>query len=311
MQYTTRPYQNWHDLQAIADLAYGIGPNFLHVIDLPYRLASWTLDKPQNFQFWHDEKGKLLAVAIVQEAFLTLEYIIHPRVDRAVLEPEIVQWGVQRGQMVANEQATTFPINVWLRSDHPQPERVSRLQAQGLMPGARQDVTMQCDLGKDHFSEEMFPVPDGFRIRPLRGQTEVAAYVTLHRAAFGSTVMRESWRMRTLQMPQYRPELDLVAVAPDGRLAAFCIGWLHPQQPLAQIEPMGVHPEFHRLGLGQAILAAVLQRLRIRNVQFVSLFTSADNHPAIKLYQSLDFQEQYTMLSYRLLFRPTNIETAV
>lgn len=306
--YTTRPYQNWHDLEAIADMAYAAGPHFLHVIDLPYRLASWTLDKPQNFQFWHNVEGKLMAVAIMQEAFLSLEYIIHPMVDEAVLEPEILQWALQRGQMVANEQATTFPINVWLRSDHPQPERVALLQERGLMPGARQDITMQCDLGKHNLQDEALTVPDGFKIRPLRGQAEVAAYVELHQAAFGSTVMRESWRMRTLQMPQYRPELDLVAVAEDGRLAAFCIGWLHPLQPLAQIEPMGVHPDFHRLGLGQAILAAVLQRLQIRSIQFVSLFTAADNVPAIKLYQSLDFQEQYTMLSYRRLFRPANSE---
>lgn len=304
--YTTRPYQNWHDLQAIADMAYGTGPNFLHVIDLPYRLASWTLDKPQNFRFWHNAEGKLMAVAIVQEAFLSLEYIIHPMAEQAVLEPEILQWGLQRGQMVANEQATTFPLNVWLRIDHPQPDRIALLNAHGLLPGTMSLVTMQCDLSRVNLPEGMLAGPDGFKIRPLRGQAEVAAYVELHRAAFRSTVMQEGWRMRTLQMPQYRPELDLVAVAADGRLAAFCIGWLHPQQPLAQVEPIGVHPDFHRLGLGQAILTALLQRLRLRNVQFVSLFTTTDNDPAIKLYESIGFQEQYTMLNYRQLFRPAS-----
>ena len=310
--YTTRPYQDWHDLEMIADMVYGVGFDFLHVIDLPYRLASWTLDKPQNFRFWHDVDGNLVAAAIVQEAFLTLEYIIHPAAVQAVLELEILQWGVRRGQVVANEQATTFPINVWLRNDQPQPERVSLLQAQGLMPGTERDVTMRCDLGKTHFSDKRFPVPDGFRIRPLRGQDEVAAYVALQRAAFDSTVMRESWRMRTLRMPQYRPEVDLVAVTEDGRLAAFCIGWLHPLQPLAQIEPMGVHPDFQRLGLGQAILAAMLQRLRAHNVQFVSLFTATDNDPAVKLYDSVGFQKQYMMYSYRRLFYPVNngFETA-
>lgn len=302
--YLTRPYENWHDLQAIADLSYGAGPHFLHVMDLPYRLASWTLDKPQNFRLWHDAAGRLMAVGIVQEAFLALEYLIHPQADRPVLEPEILQWGLERGPAVANEQATTFPINVWLRSDHPQPDRAALLESYGLAP-AGTDVTMRCDLTQRHIPEN---VPGGFTIRPLRGQADVAAYVELHRAAFGSTVMRESWRMRILQMPQYRPELDLVAVAEDGRLAAFCIGWLHPHQPLAQIEPMGVHPDFHRLGLGQAILAAVLQRLRIRNIQFVSLFTTTDNVPAIKLYESLGFQEQYTMRSYRRLFKPTDDE---
>ena len=302
--YKTRLYQDWHDLQAIADMAYSTGPHFLHAIDLPYRLASWTLDKPKNFRFWHDADDKLMAVAIVQEAFLTLEYIIHPSADQAVLEPEILRWGLRRGQVVANEQATTFPINVWLRADQPQPSLVALLEAHELVPGAMQLVSMQHDLRKSDISSEMFPVPVGFKIRPLRGQAEVAAYVALHQAAFGSTVMQEGWRLRTLQMPQYRPELDLVAVTADGRLAAFCIGWLHPLQPLAQVEPLGVHPDFHRLGLGQAILAALLQRLSARNVQFASLFTTSDNEPAIKFYESIGFQRQYLIHSYRRLFWP-------
>jgi mycothiol synthase len=307
MTYMTRPYQSWHDLQTIADFAYGVGSHFLHTIDLPYRLASWTLDKPQNFRFWYDSADKLAAVAIVQEAFLALEYMIHPAADRAILELEIVRWGLQRGQEVANEQATTFPINVWLRDDQPQFDRIKLLEANGLALSTRQSVTLQCDLRDIYLPDETLLLPDGFQIRPLRGQTEIADYVALHRAAFASTVMREGWRMRTLQMPQYWPELDLVIVAPDGRLAAFCIGWLHPQQPLARIEPMGVHPDFHRLGLGRAILLTLSRRLQMRNVQFVSLHTTADNNPAIRLYESIGFQKQYSMLGYRHLFRPTKL----
>ncbi|GJM41807.1 MAG: hypothetical protein DHS20C20_20890 [Ardenticatenaceae bacterium] len=304
MKYTTRPYQSWQDLQAIADLAYVSGPNFLHVIDLPYRLASWTVDKPKNFRFWYDTANKLVAVAILQEAFLALEYMIHPAADRSILEPEIVRWGWLRGQEVANEQATTFPINVWLRDDQPQLDRIKLLEVSGLALSSRQMVTLECDLSELNLSKEMPRLSAGFQIRPLRGQSEVAAYVALHQAAFASTVMQEGWRMRTLQMPQYRPELDLVVLAPDGRLAAFCVGWLHPHQPLARIEPMGVHPDFHRLGLGRAILTTLFQRLQARNVQFVSLHTTADNEPAIKLYEAVGFHKQFTMLGYRHLFYP-------
>ena len=92
MQYSRRAYQHWQDLQAIAELAYTTSSHFLHTIDLPYRLASWAIDKPGNFQFWHDEAGRLVAAAIVQEAFLALEYLIHHSVKQDILEQEIVQF---------------------------------------------------------------------------------------------------------------------------------------------------------------------------------------------------------------------------
>ena len=164
MTYKKRPYQSWHDLQIITDLAYGHGSNLLHVIDLPYRLASWTLDKPQNFRFWYDHAENIAAVAIVQEAFLALEYIIHPAADKAFLEPDIVRWGLQRGQEIANEQATTFPINVWLSDDPPQPDRVSLLEENGLALSSRKSVTLQCDLSNIKLPNDKL-VPTGIKVR--------------------------------------------------------------------------------------------------------------------------------------------------
>jgi hypothetical protein len=34
------------------------------------------------------------------------------------------------------------------------------------------------------------------------------------------------WRWGTLRRPEYRADRDLVAVAPNGRLTAFCTCWL-------------------------------------------------------------------------------------
>ena len=69
--------------------------------------------------------------------------------------------------------------------------------------------------------------PEGFVIRPLGGIEEVDAYVDLHQSVFESRNMTREWRMRTLDRPEHDPDLDLVVVAPDGRLAAFFIGWLN------------------------------------------------------------------------------------
>ena len=52
--------------------------------------------------------------------------------------------------------------------------------------------------------------PTGFAIRALAGAAEASACAAVHRAAFGSgSPMTGTWRARTLEMPQYRAELDL------------------------------------------------------------------------------------------------------
>jgi GNAT superfamily N-acetyltransferase len=53
-----------------------------------------------------------------------------------------------------------------------------------------------------------------------------------------------------------------VAVTPEGRLAGFLIGWLDEARQLAQIESMGVHPDFCGIGLARALLFEGLRRFQ-------------------------------------------------
>ncbi len=142
--------------------------------------------------------------------------------------------------------------------------------------------------------------PTGFVIRPLNGESEVSAYVELHRAAFESRNMTVEWRARTLRSREYIPDLDLVCVAPDGRLAAFCIGWLNPTGPVSgQIEPLGVHPDWRHLGLGRAILGEALRRLHHRGATRVYVETDQYRDAALGLYESTGFRVIEDVLVYR------------
>ena len=94
---------------------------------------------------------------------------------------------------------------------------------------------------------EKYAMPSGFTLRPLAGEAEVEAYVDLHRSVFETRNMTAEWRLRTLRQPDYVPDLDLVVAAPDGRLAAFCVGWLNRSpglSPVGQIEPLGCRKDY-------------------------------------------------------------------
>jgi ribosomal protein S18 acetylase RimI-like enzyme len=303
MNITQHPFPGRSHLPHITNLIYQHGHHqATEVADAPYRLASWSLDHPENVALWQDQTGRLLAYAAIQEPFLTLDYAIHPDARPHNLESQIVQWAINRSPAIAHRQQRTFPLYLWVNgSEDP---IIPLLESFGFIEDDWQKITYTRPLQSDHASRITYHLPPGFTLRPLNGSAEVEAYVELHRAAFQTKNMTVEWRQRTLQMPQYRPDLDLVIAAPDGRLAAFCITWLHPNGRTGEIEPLGVHPDFQRLGLGRAIALAALHRLQTLGATQANVTTDGERDPARQLYESIGFQRQSLLLGYGRVFRP-------
>ena len=116
--------------------------------------------------------------------------------------------------------------------------------------------------------------------------------------------MTTEWRARTLRCPEYIPELDLVAVEPDGRLAGFCVCWLDRTggSTVGQIEPVGVRPDLVKQGLGRGILSQGLRQLYLLGAQQVYVETDSYRSPALGLYESVGFQVKQDVLVYRKEF---------
>lgn len=298
------PYTFSDSLPRITDLIYSHPLDNPHVTDAPYRLSSWSLDYPENVALWEDETGRLIAYAAIQEPFLTLDYVIHSDARHLNLESQIVEWAVSRCPAVAQRQQRTFPLYVWVNSKEAtgyQDERIPLLESFGFVEDDWQKISFVRPLHEDIPTPEL---PDGFRLRPLNGPAEVEAYVELHRTAFETRNMTVEWRQRTLQMPQYRPDLDLVIEAPYGRLVAFCISWLRPDGQIGEIEPLGVHPDFQRLGLGRAIALKALHQLNAHGAANATVTTDGERDPARQLYEAVGFRRQRLRLGYGRLFRP-------
>jgi len=67
-----RPYRTGETERMIA-LARADASASFHVLDLPYRLASWALDEPRNAALWEDEHGHLVAWAVLQTPFWAID----------------------------------------------------------------------------------------------------------------------------------------------------------------------------------------------------------------------------------------------
>ncbi len=136
----------------------------------------------------------------------------------------------------------------------------------------------------------------------MAGESEVEAYVALHQAVFGTNNMTPEWRLRSLRQPDYQPGLDIVAVSPEGRLAAFCIGWVSQvdgRDEWGQIEPLGCLEQYCNVALGRLVLCETLRRMHARGVR--KIFVETDNYrsTAMRLYESLGFKVSREILVYR------------
>lgn len=278
-----RAYQGQNDWHAVAGLI-AADPQFHHQIDFPWRLCSTTLEDVRNATVWEDERGVMQAFAALHFPWLTVDYAIHPTVRTWELEAEVLNWSESRLQQIAVETNDSFPFNVSVSTD--EAERISFLEKLGYTRWENYMVVMTRPLTDIPASK----LPPGFSIRSFGGQAEVEQYAELQRKAFDSTTMTPLWRSHTLQAPLYNPDLDLVAVAPDGRLAGFCIWWYQPTLKIAQIEPLGVHPDFQNLGLSQALMNEGLRRIAAHGADKAQVETYSFSDAALNAYAAAGFQ---------------------
>ena len=299
MSIIQREFSGEADLQAMAALAQASPADNLHVIDLPYRFSSWALDDADNVGLWVNAEGQLQAWAVMQTPFWTIDYARHPDAGPN-LHQHVLAWADRRAAHMLNTSYGRPQWFVMVLAN--QTERIRDLEQAGF--------ASQADVGQDSWSKVWmrrpaqtpivdYTLPAGFTIRPLAGASEVEAYVELQREVFESRNMTVEWRARTLRRPEYIPDLDWVAVAPDGRLAAFCVCWLDGNNASGQVEPLGVRAEFRHLGLGRAILSEGLRRLASHDARNVYVETDHYRNAALELYESAGFQVIQNVWVYR------------
>ena len=291
---TSRPSEGDRDLAAMYDMVAASPGDALHLANLPWRLSSPSAREPERTRLWEAADGTMLAWAVLQFPWHCLDYQIRPDARSEELEAAVLGWAAERLAVEAAARGGPLPFYVSAREgDH---TRIAAARRSGFAPGGWSYVHMARDLGG--------PIPDpappeGFRVRPLAGEAEVEAYVAMHRAAFGSNNMTADWRRATLGAPRYAPELDLVAEAPDGALAAFCVCWITPPLAapeggsVAQVEPLGVLPAYQRRGLGRALLLEAFRRARGMGARRIEVDAESYNEASRGAYGAVGFRPAF------------------
>lgn len=201
--------------------------------------------------------------------------------------------GQAEAQLRRNGEATA-EVSVW---DNDR-ELLSALRSLGYLPSGtygHELVYESVDVRRDP------TLPEGFSMRWLEPNLD-DAYIQLHRTAWStwapSTYDRQRHAAVTM-MPDFDRELVPIIAAPDGMLAAYCIAWFDPRTRTVEIEPLGTHPEFRRLGLARAIVQEVLKRSAKRGAKSVIVWGVSTNPVATHLYKSTGFGSRRVLREYQ------------
>ena len=242
--------------QHVGDLAWA---RFQHVGREPgWRTSLW------------EEDGRVVAYGWVFEDGV-LDFCVHP--TRPELLDAVLEWADAR-------ETDALDANV---------DAIATLERRGFARAA--DAPFMVHLARDLDALPDARAPEGFLLRTVR-EEDVGSRVAAHRSAFHpSRVTVESYR-NVIEAWPYRSDLDCIAVASDGSVAAYCLGWLDDENRVGELEPVGTHADSRRRGLAAAVCAFALRRLSEEGAARAVVYARGDAaYPAPKLlYESLGFR---------------------
>ena len=296
MKPTPRPYQSEADfwrmrefLRQVFVLNQRLERNW-HVARLDY--ARWhsllncaKLRLEDVVTLW-EQAGQLAAFLMPDGGLGEAHFAVHPAWRTPELEEEML--AVAEARLASVEPDGSRKLCVWAHEqDQPLQELFRR---HGYQQESWPEYQWRRDLDTPVADA---PLAGGYTIRALGEGLELlercyASGLGFHAGDIRIAVENRddpTWYRNIQTAPLYRRDLDLVAIAPDGAIAAFCTIWFDDVTRSAYFEPVATVPSHQRRGLGKALLTEGLRRLPRMGATraFVSGYSPAAN----ALYRSV------------------------
>lgn len=311
---TARPFEGEADLPLIVELL-----NTCEAVDqldwhtsidkLRAEYADPRLDPARDLRLWQDADGELIGFGqlwiLVSDEELNGRIFtwVRPEARGGALETQILDWGAERLREAMREHG--LPGRLRPTSGAEQTAKAALLNELGFVID-RYSYTMERSLAEPIAEPQVL---EGFTLREMAGPHEAQAWVEMFNLSFIDHPNHSPWNIEQvlhyLEEPIYRPELNLVAVAPDGTLAGFCWMLINPEENehtgrmIGEIEVLGTRRGYRKLGLGRALLLEGMRRLRQAGMETARLGVVANNPTgALKLYESAGFRARRTWILF-------------
>lgn len=270
---TVRPYQQEEDFWRMRDFLRQVfilndrREHSWHVARLEY--ARWHtclncagVSLAEVAYLWELD-GQLVAMMMPDGGPGEAHLSVHPTLRTPGLEEEMLT--VAEEKLSAVQAGDSRKLVVWSPEQDALRQRVLTRHGYARGPWTEHQWRRQLDQ-----PTPAAPLAPGYTIRALGDGLELlercyASGLGFHEGDIKIAVENRddpTWYRNIQTAPLYRRDLDLVAVAPDGAIAAFCTIWFDDVTRSAYFEPVATVPAHQRLGLGRALLTEGLRRLQ-------------------------------------------------
>ena len=210
---------------------------------------------------WESD-GALVAVAHYElrlgEAYLQV------RPGFAYLKPKMLEYAEKNFSVEAEGHRK---IAVWINDFDTAFQSFVKSRGYSLVESAR-------DCWSVFQVPDPFPpikVPAGFKLQSLADENDLYKLDRVLHRGFNHPGEPPpegiAGKQRMQSAPNYRKDLNIVTVAPDGRYASYCGMWQVPAHRLAYIEPVCTDPDFRRKGLGTAVVLEGIRRCALEGAR--------------------------------------------
>lgn len=222
---------------------------------------------------WETGDGRLAAILHPDgkgEAILQ----VHPDFDTAELAVDMLQ--VAETQFAVRQAEGSERLTVWAHESDAL--RQDLLARRGYTRCGQPEYQRRWEMNQPI---PQVSVPLGYSILALGDESEYPARSWVSWKAFhpdepGENFQGEDWYRNIQRAPLYRSDLDLAAVAANGQVAAVCTLWHDETTQTAAFEPVGTHPNHQHRGLGKAIMAEGLRRVRALGATLCTITSYSD-----------------------------------
>ena len=232
---------------------------------------------------WETSEGRIVAI-LNHLGGSEIRLHVHPQFRSAELENEMLSYA--ENNFYAETEDSRRYIYMPIFADDTQRQEIAKGRGYKKRPGWGHHYHRDLDSPIPDA-----PIPEGYMIRSMGTLDEHASRSWASWRAFHNDEPSEnydgdwSWYQNLQSAPLYRRDLDIVAVAPDGNIAAFCTCYYDDFTRSAVTILVGTAFEHWRRGLGKAVVTEVMRRLK--HLGCTRVFATAYDPPADALYRSV------------------------